>query len=178
MWFLPRTAGAVPVRTQPEAFIQAFARRVETGLLGQQRSRYAITRQERHGLAFRAADWPTALGVGLNDVELTITAGQARYAIHYWRWAAYAVGLSAAIGAGLAILFLALDVREYVDRDVLWMIPGLSTDQHVAIAWSMVAFWGLVWPWILIGLHKRPLRQLIERLISEVDQGAQTPSVR
>jgi hypothetical protein len=159
-------------------FVRAFARRVETGLLGPGRSNYAITRLERHGLAFRAADWATALSVGLNDVELTVSAGQARYAIRYRRWAAYAAALSAVIGVGLAIVFLALDVRDYLDRDVLWLIPGLDTDQHVAIAWSMVAFWGFVWPWILVGLHKRPLRKLMERLISEVDQSAQTLPVR
>jgi hypothetical protein len=178
MWFLPRTVGAAPVRTQPEVFVRAFARRVETGLLGPGRSNYAITRLERHGLAFRAADWATALSVGLNDVELTVSAGQARYAIRYRRWAAYAAALSAVIGVGLAIVFLALDVRDYLDRDVLWLIPGLDTDQHVAIAWSMVAFWGFVWPWILVGLHKRPLRKLMERLISEVAQSAQTLPVR
>jgi hypothetical protein len=178
MWFLPRTVGTAPVRAQPEAFVRAFARRIETGLLGPQRSQYAITRQDQHGLAFRAVDWPTALSVGLNRVELTVSAGQARYAIYYRRWAAYAVALSAAIGTGLAVLFLALDVRDYVDRDVSWMIPGLTTDQSVAIAWSMVVFWGFVWPWILIGLHKRPLRQLMERLISEVDEIARTQSVR
>ncbi|HEX2443424.1 MAG TPA: hypothetical protein VHJ77_05720 [Vicinamibacterales bacterium] len=177
MWFLPRTVGTAPVRAQPEAFVRSFARRIETGLLGPRRSRYAISRQERHGLAFRAADWPTALSVGLNDVELTVAAGHARYSIQYWRWAAYGVALSAAIGVGLAVLFLALDVREYVDRDLLWMIPGLTTDQNVAIAWSMVVFWGFMWPWILVGLHKRSLRQLMERLISEVDESARAGQV-
>jgi hypothetical protein len=154
MWFLPRTVGAAPVRTQPEMFVRAFARRIETGLLGPSRSHYAITRLERDGLAFRATDWPTALSVGLNDVELTVSAGQARYAIRYRRWAAYGVALGAVIGVGLAVIFLALDIRDYIDRDVLWMIPGLNADQNVAIAWSMVAF------------------------ISEVDQSAQTLSVR
>ena len=178
MWFLPRTVGTAPVRAQPEAFVLAFVRRIETGLLGPQRSRYAITSQERHGLAFRAADWPTALSVGLNDVVLTVSAGQARYEIQYRRWAAHAAALSAAIGVGLAVLFLALDVRDYIDRELSWTIPGLSTDQNVAMAWSMVAFWGFVWPWILVGLHKRSLRKLMERLIGEVDEIARTQSAR
>lgn len=33
----------------------------------------------------------------------------------------------------------------------------------------MVVFWGFVWPWILILLHKRPLHSLMARLITEVD---------
>jgi len=49
------------------------------------------------------------------------------------------------------------------------MIPGLSTEQNLLIAWSMVLFWGFVWPWLLIHLHQRPLRRLLERVISEVD---------
>jgi hypothetical protein len=54
------------------------------------------------------------------------------------------------------------------------MIPGLSIEQHVLVAWAMVVFWGFVWPWLLIALHKRPLRRLIERLIAEVDAGRPT----
>jgi hypothetical protein len=33
----------------------------------------------------------------------------------------------------------------------------------------MVLFWGFVWPWLLVALHKRPVRRLLERIIAEVD---------
>ena len=49
------------------------------------------------------------------------------------------------------------------------MIPGLSIDQNLRVAWLMVLFWGFIWPWLLIWLHKRPLRGLITRLIAEID---------
>lgn len=36
----------------------------------------------------------------------------------------------------------------------------------------MVILWGFVWPWLLIALHKKPLRRLIAGLIAEVDAQA------
>jgi hypothetical protein len=49
------------------------------------------------------------------------------------------------------------------------MVPGLSVDQNVAIAWMMALFWGFAWPWLLIAMHKKPLRGLVERVITDVD---------
>jgi hypothetical protein len=73
---------------------------------------------------------------------------------------------------GLALL-LGTDVRGYIARHPNSMVPGLSVEQNLAIAWVMVLFWGFVWPWLLIAMHKRPLRQLVTRLIAEVDAQAQ-----
>ena len=69
-------------------------------------------------------------------------------------------------------MLLSLDIRGYIARNERSMIPGLSTEQNLAIAWLMVLFWGFIWPWLLIALHKRPLRQLVTRLIGEVDVAA------
>jgi len=119
MWFLPRTEGFAPIRSEPGSFVQAFARRIESGLFpdaSSRRSRYEVSRQAHDTLTFRAAGWLTAINVGLNDVELAVSAGQARYTIEYRRWAAYAVLLSAAIGLAIAIIFIVIDIRDYVDR--------------------------------------------------------------
>ena len=35
----------------------------------------------------------------------------------------------------------------------------------------MVLFWGFIWPWLLIAIHKRPLHRLVARIVSEVDPG-------
>jgi hypothetical protein len=51
-------------------------------------------------------------------------------------------------------------------------VPGLSLDQNVYLAWGAVCFWGFVWPWLLIAFHKRPLRRLLERLVTEIDASA------
>ena len=44
--------------------------------------------------------------------------------------------------------------------------------QNVAVAWAMALFWGLVWPWLLILIHRWPLRRLMQRLIADVDSAA------
>ena len=124
-------------------------------------------------LVVLAADWWTAINVGLNRVELRhLPPDLIRYDVRYWRWALYALSLSAGLGlVGLALL-LSLDVRGYIARHERSMMPGLSIEQNLAIAWLMVLFWGFIWPWLLIALHKRPLRQLVTRLIGEVDVAA------
>jgi hypothetical protein len=115
------------------------------------------------------------MNVGLNEVELqTSEAGRLQYTVRYWRWAIYALGLSAGLAATLLAVFFAMDLPAYIERHPAGMIPGLSIEQHVLVAWAMVVFWGFVWPWLLIALHKRPLRRLIERLIAEVDAGRPT----
>ncbi len=178
MWFLPRVEGTSIIRAEPRAFVSAFVRRIETGLLrgtSPRRCRYTVTRHGDAGLAFRATDWLTAFNVGLNDVELTVSSGgRVGYTIQYRRWARYAVVLSAGFGLLLGAVFLIVDIRSYIDQHAGSRIPGLSTGQNVAIAWAMALFWGFVWPWILIALHKSPLRRLMEQLIAEVDAVAMT----
>jgi hypothetical protein len=120
----------------------------------------------------RAADWWTALNVGLNEIEIQVESGQARYTIQYWRWAAYALALSGLLGAIGLVMLLTLDVRGYIAANQEQMLPGLTVSQNLGVAWAMVGFWGFVWPWLLIGLHKRPLHRLIGRIIAEVDAGS------
>ena len=167
--------GAASIRAQPRPFVTAFVRRIETGLLrgaSPRRSRYVVTRHEGDGLAFRAVNWLTAINVGLNDVELAVSSDGVRYLIRYPRWARYVLLLSGGLGVVFLALLLVGDVRSYISGHSESRLPGLSVEQNVAIAWAMALFWGFVWPWILIALHKRPLRGLMARLIAEVDAAA------
>lgn len=70
--------------------------------------------------------------------------------------------------AGLVLM----DARGYVQQNASARIPGLSLDQNVIAAWVMASFGGFAWPWILIAMHRRPLRRLLERIIAEVDASA------
>ncbi len=173
MWFFPRVEGTSTVRAEPREFVSTFARRIETGLFpraSSRRNRYVVTRQGADVLAFRATNWMTSFNVGLNDVELTVSSdGRANYTIEYRRWAYYVLLLSAGIGLVLIAGFVMFDVRGYIAGHAVSRVPGLSIDQNVVIAWAMALFWGFVWPWILIALHKKPLRRLMEQLIAEVD---------
>jgi hypothetical protein len=172
----PSLAGSVPIRSSGPAFVQAFARRLDQGLLpggSPRRMRYAVTEAGAVTLGFRAVDWLTAIGVGLNEVELRATeAGVLHYRVRFRRWAAWVLGLSALIGCALTVTFLALDLPAYVLRTPSARLPGLTVGQNVGVAWGMAIFGGFVWPWILIAMHRRSLRRLMERLIGEVDGAA------
>jgi hypothetical protein len=128
--------------------------------------------QSGQGVVY-AADWRTATNVGLNELELqTPQRGSVHYRVRYWRWVWFGLALSGVLGFIGLVLLLSLDVRGYIVRHPTSMVPGLSVDQNLLIAWLMTLFWGFVWPWLLIPMHKRPLRKLVERIITEVDARA------
>lgn len=182
MSILPEIAGTCPIGSPPREFCARMQRRVDAGLLSGRphpRSSYAVTHASPTGLRIRALGWWTAINVGLNELDLEAPrAGLVRYRIRYWRWAAFGILLSAGLGVvGLALL-LAADVRSYIAAHQQQMVPGLSVDQNLLLAWGLVLFWGFVWPWVLIHLHQRPLRRLVEGLISEVDAGSAAARAR
>ena len=168
--------GITAIRSDPRAFFAAFARRITSGLFPgapRHRARYTVTREGPDGLQFRAANWWTAINVGLNDVELKATAdGPVHYTVRYPRWAIYVLALSDVVGVLLIGFLVLFDVRGYLARHPSSTVPGLSLDENVALAWAMAFFWGFVWPWIVIALHRAPLRRLIKKLIAEVDAEA------
>jgi GrpB-like predicted nucleotidyltransferase (UPF0157 family) len=184
MWWRPELEGTVSIQSASGPFMRAFATRVESGLLTGRphpRSNYVWDAVQPDQIRVRATDWWTAINVGLNRLDLRpVPPDRVHYAVRYWQWAQYALGLSGAMGlTGLALL-LGTDARGYIERNPNSMMPGLSVEQNLGIAWVMVLFWGFVWPWLLIAMHKRPLRRLVTRLIAEVDTRAasQTPSAQ
>jgi len=175
----PQIQGVVPIGSAVEEFLEAFRRRISAGLLTGQphpRSNYRVSETGPGHLVVHAADWWTAINVGLNELELHLPqGGSVHYRVRYWRWVQFGLALSGMLGLIGIVLLASLDVRGYIARHSNSMLPGLSVDQNLLVAWLMVLFWGFAWPWLLIPLHKRPLRRLVERLIAEVDaQGKQT----
>ena len=171
--FSPRIDGSVPIRTGPARFLEGFRRRVEAGLVSgqpQPRSRYLVIKVSDARIEVAAADWSTAVAVGLNEVEIHAPGnGRAAYTVRYRRWAAFVLVLSGIIGITLLATFWWLDLPTYVEQNPGAMIPGLSTRTSVGLAWGMAGFWGFVFPWLLIAGHKPTLRRLIEGIIRDVD---------
>ncbi len=169
----PQIEGTAAIQSSAREFAEAFKQRVAAGLLAGRphpRSNYRVVEASRDRVRVHAADWWTAINVGLNDVELWFPqAGSVSYRVRYWRWAWYAVGLSGSMGLVGLLLLVTLDVRGYIASHSASQLPGLSIDQNLLVAWGMVLFWGFVWPWLMIALHMRPLHQLVTRIIGEVD---------
>jgi hypothetical protein len=178
MSLAPQIEGVVAIHSPAGQFAQAFSQRVVAGLLTGRlhaRSNYRVVEGVPGQLRVRAMDWWTATNVGLNELELRFPKpGSVQYRVRYWRWAAFTLGLSGILGLVGLLLLLAFDARGYIARHEETMLPGLSIDQNLFVAWAMAIFWGFAWPWLLIALHKRPLAELVARLISEVDARATT----
>ena len=173
MLLLPEIHGRLEIRAEPERFFAALGRRVASGLLTgkrHSRSNYKVVTADERRMSIRAADTWSAINVGLNNLDFEAPGhGVLRYRVRYWRWTIYSVALGAllgVIGIALALLF---DVRGYLTQTPGRMLPGLTVEQNVFLLWLFILFWGFVWPWLLVALHKRPLHALVRRLVEAVD---------
>jgi hypothetical protein len=174
MALLPEIRGTLKITSEPEPFFKAFRRRVQYGLLTgkpHSRSKYMATLVDANHLTVRAADWKSAINVGLNDMEFEwVGKGKLNYRVRYWRWTLYCVALGAVLAAIGIALVLTFDVRSYLTAAPGRLMWGLSVEQNIMLLWAFIVFWGFVWPWILVALHKRPLHSLVNRLVTAVDE--------
>jgi len=72
MALLPEIRGTLKITSEPEPFFKAFRRRVQYGLLTgkpNSRSKYTATLVDANHFTVRAADWKSAINVGLNDMD-------------------------------------------------------------------------------------------------------------
>jgi hypothetical protein len=79
------------------------------------------------------------------------------------------------LGAIGIALMLAFDVRAYMTQAPGRLVPGLTVEQNILLLWAFIVFWGFLWPWILVALHKRPLHKLVARLVAAVDEAVGSP---
>jgi len=174
----PHFEETLRIQASSAHFIAALRERIRSGLITGQsssRSNYSIAESTPETIRVRAVGWWTAINIGLNDLNLDLTnPGTVHFRLHYWRWAIYCLVLCFALGTGGALLFLKIDIRDYISNHPDSRFPGLSIDQNLYFAWGSLLFWGLIWPWILIAYHKRSLRRLIVRLVREIDADAIT----
>lgn len=133
-------------------------------MASKRRNRYVVVSQSDRELRFRSTGFLTSINIGLNDVQVRIdsapgSAPRVRYEVRFFGWARYCVVLCAVIGIALI---------------VAWSVFGGKFGAGKAAArpilWVMVIFWGFLWPWILVALHKRPAARALERLFAEVNR--------
>ena len=75
MILAPIIEGTAPLRSAAPVFLEGFQWRVAAGLLTGRphpRSNYVVTQVGPAHLQVRAADWWTALNVGLNQLDLQV----------------------------------------------------------------------------------------------------------
>jgi hypothetical protein len=140
-----------------------MARRIETGLLSpgsRRRANYVVRSKSSDAVSFSADDFWTAFSIGMNDVELR-RADVNRIAYHgsFRRWAAYAAiqGL-AVVGAILIVVLLWPGERAEVARYGVWGWPLIII---------LLAFFGLVWPRLLVVMHRQFAVRALERIVRE-----------
>ena len=80
---------------------------------------------------------------------------------------------SALLGLVLIAFFVLYDLRDYLaGHSRLHACPACRWTRTSRWPGPWRSFWGFVWPWILIAMYRRPLRRLIDQMISEVDAAA------
>jgi hypothetical protein len=161
--FSPAYAGVIEVSAVPDDFIERMARRVETGLLrpgSRTRADYVVRSRSRDAISFAARGFWTAYSIGLNEVELRRESMQ-RIAYHgsFRRWATYAALHGLALSAVILVAVLAWpDGRGQVS----------ATPYGWPLFLGLLAFFGLVWPWLLVAIHRRIVARSLEGIVREV----------
>jgi hypothetical protein len=140
-------------------FLPRLAARIRSGLFplaSPGRNQYEIVEQGEGFLHFRSSGFLTGINVGLNDVRLRVdqAAGEVCYSVTYWVWAQYSIGLGLLLGIALAGVQPFLPQRGAINP---------------LFYWPFIAFWCLVWPWVLIALHKKPAVRCLTRIFEEVN---------
>ncbi|HNR32098.1 MAG TPA: hypothetical protein PKI11_14500 [Candidatus Hydrogenedentes bacterium] len=164
--FIPECDGILEVEDAPEDFVERMAARVHGGLLlpgDRRRAAYSVRSLGRHVIHFGADDFLTSINIGLNEVTLQrMDERTIAYRFTYWSWLLYCVllcgGLCACLLAGYVVF--------------AFLNPGLvKTSGGALVFYGMIAFWGVLWPWILAAGHRRPAARALERIIREVCSG-------
>jgi hypothetical protein len=167
--FRPEFSGTFsPERLRPD-FVKALAERVRSGLFPRasaRRNRYAVVNESEWELRFRSQGLLSGINIGWNDVQVQIdmtpeapgAPPEIRYRATYSVWARYSVILCAFIGVCLIAAWSLLGEKY-----------GARYSAAKTVFWVIIIFWGFVWPWILVAIHKKPAARALERLFAEVN---------
>lgn len=168
--FHPSFRGVYRPEVLADDFVARLAARVESGLFPMAsagRNRYTITERLQTRLRFRSVGLLTGINVGLNDVAIRADgrAPEVSYEVSYWTWAKYNLFLAAGIADVLGLVLLA----TLLGVPMFQIDVNLPTNVMLLIFVPMILFWGVLWPWILIALHKRPAAGCLTRIFDEVN---------
>ena len=169
----PSFRGRFTPRTEGNAFLARVAKRVEAGfLMGRPhfRSRYAVVSQSGGDLAIRSDGFWSDFNVGLNDITLRVARdGVVDYEVTSWRWLRGNLVLCGALAVVLLLAYLLPLPEPWNVGSQLGAMPRGEREMGYAIFWGSLVWWGLLWPWVLSAIHRRPAEALLRRILGEVD---------
>tara|TARA_B100000614_G_C14280119_1_gene383128 strand:+ start:42 stop:572 length:531 start_codon:yes stop_codon:yes gene_type:complete len=169
--FYPGYSGSYMPESLNEDFIWMLAARIDNGLLpkaSNSRNNYEIVNVTDDSIRFRAVNFLTGINIGFNYVSIKINreAGTINYQVSFWSWARYCIFLCLGIGLALGVLFLMPLMGLYLFSRSYYP----STEEIKDYCIPMVIFWGLLWPWILIVIHKRSAEKCLVKILEEVNE--------
>lgn len=163
---LPTFTGLYKPEKLSPRLLETLAQRVQEKKLfpwaAPRRNQYVIAEQSTGKLRFRATTLLTGAFLGLNNVTLRTdkAPGTVQYTVTYWIWAGYCIGLSAFIVLAILGGILLFQLGGYTPYNLF----------RFWILWIMLGFWGLVWPWILIAMHKLFVPNALIRILEEANR--------
>lgn len=155
-------------------FVRRMAARVRSGLLPaakRRRNRYELLVETDESVRFRSTTLLTGANIGWNDVALRVDprGRTVTYRVAYWTWARYCIGLGLALGLLFGVLVVAPVVTGWFPFPETFY-PARA--EVVYFGLPIMGFWCLVWPWVLIAMHKRPARAGFLGLLEEINSEA------
>lgn len=165
-FLLPYFSGLYKPQKLSPTILETLAQRVRAKKVfpwaSARRNQYVIAEQSYQKLRFRATTLWTGAFLGLNDVTLRTdkVPGTVHYSVSYWIWAGYCIGLGLFIAAAILGSILLFQISGYTANNPL----------HSRMLWSMLGFWCLIWPWILIAGHKFFVPKALIRILDEANK--------
>jgi len=166
--FRPEFEGVYSPPTLHPQILEGLASRIRDLALfpgaGPRRNRYEVIEWTPTTLSFQSTSLLAGINVGLNDVVLSMDPNQKEisFKVRYWTWTRYCLFLSGMIASLLALfLCIPLWISHALPEGPVgaWILSGIVL---------MLVFWGLLWPWILVALHKKPAKGCLVHLLNEV----------
>ncbi len=172
--FAPRGTGTWTTEKLSKDIIPALTDRIRHGGLfpkaTNRRNNYEILESGYDRLHFRSVGILAGITIGLNDVRISIDhtcANTLVYSFKYRTWAKYSIYLCLGI-----LIFLAGNLfifRSAIPPDYFSEFKPANNGQLVAILLfsGNAVFWGLLWPWILIAIHRKHAARFLEYILKE-----------
>ena len=123
------------------------------------RNKYDILNQSEIQISFRSNSFFTHINIGLNDITITLDLkdNSIHYTVAFWKWTLFCISMGLCLGMVMLFGHHLLPTNGYPP-------DYLKHDYY----WPFVCFWSLIWPWIMIPIHKIPAKKCLEQILRNI----------